>query len=185
MNGYKIMYNDSEYIWNYLEFGEYPKIHESIYSLHKKINAKRVADLCCGTGLLAHHLSQRYEHVVAIEADSKNLEKALPSPKIKYYCLNISQTTLFKLKKIFIDNNIDSVFIRRGVPELYDTGGIDLIRKLDNLFKECKIKYLVLEGRIVSKNSTHPLKSLDNEISLFHNYKETYRKKNCAVLELV
>ena len=174
---------DDQYIKEYKEQHTYPKIHDDIYSMHKHIDCKNIMDLGCCTGLLATHLSETYGTVIGIEPNKNYLKKAPKTPQVKYYNFPITPKTLGVLDKVIKKHNIDTIFGRRVMPEIYNYGGEKLIKSLNKLFYNNNIRNIVLEGRIESKNSTHNLSNINKEIQYFKDYDIKYTYKNCAILQ--
>ena len=98
--------------------------------------------------------------------------------------LKINSDNLNKLKDIILNNNIEVIFARRVFPELYGTGGIELIDSLCDMFNNCNIQYIVIEGRRPVRNAKNPLNTLDEEIKHFSKFYVQHKKyKNCCILK--
>jgi SAM-dependent methyltransferase len=178
-------FSDDKHIKNLLEYGTYPKIHDDIFYLSKFIEADNVLDLGCCTGLLSNRLANIYENVIGIEANKSFLNKAIKKDNIFYFNIKINNSTLDKVKDIIHKYNIDTIFARRVFPELYTTGGTELLNNLSTLFFTSRINYIVLEGRKPVKNATNPYNTLDREIEIFKkHYTEYIRYKNCSILKI-
>lgn len=174
------MYDDYKYLEEF-KSGNYPKIHDDIFHLACLTPAKNVLDLGCCYGLLSDRLSKHFSKVVGVEGNKHYCERAIYDNIIN---LRIQESSLEQLKTIITDNNVDMVIGRRVLPELYDTGGESLLMKLSNLFYDCNVKYLVIEGRIESKKSVNRLKSIDEEIKIMSDYYSLEeRYKRCARLK--
>lgn len=174
------MYSDLKYINDYKSYGKYPKIHDDISYLVCDTKGNNVIDIGCCYGLLSDRLSKKF-NVIGIEQNTYYCENAIYKNVIN---MSITKDTLDKLKNILIDNEIDIVVCRRVVPELYDCGGNGLIKDIEKLFYQCNVKYIILEGRIVSERSVHKLKSINEEIEILSDYYLLDKKyKRCARLK--
>lgn len=165
------MYNDEKYIRDYLKTGKFPKIHDDIWReiSGTHVCGDSVADIGCCYGLLSVRCAQIAKHVVGIEANEKYLAKAIQHPRVDYVPMTITLDTVPDLEKVFEQYKVDTVVMRRVVPELYDTGGYELIEELSKMFKRRDILRIILEGRIESSRSTHPLKNVVEEWKLFED----------------
>lgn len=179
-------YDNLEYIKTYNKTGKYPRIHNNIFSQTKYVPVNNVLDLGCSIGILSHRLGNVYENVVGIEPNRKSLENAIFRDNVTFYNFEINDSKLKLLEKIIIKHNIEGVFARKVMSEIYTTGGEELLYKLSDLFKKCNVKYLVIEGRIDIKRATHYLNNVDKEIRYFiNNYRLINMYNNCRVLELI
>lgn len=179
-------YDNLDYIKNYNKTGTYPRIHNNIFSQVKYVPVDNVLDLGCSIGILTHRLGNEYKTVVGIEPNRKSLENAIFRDNVTFYNFEINKNKLKLLKKVIEKHNIQGIFARRVISEIYTTGGEELLYELSDLFKECGIKYLVIEGRIDTKRATHYLNNVDKEIRYFiNNYKLINTYSNCRVLELI
>lgn len=178
-------FNDDKYVYDVLNYNKYPKIHDDIFYLSNFIDVDNVLDIGCCTGLLSHRLSNIYKNVIGVEANKTFIDKAINKDNVKYINLKINNKNLSKLEDILISNNIEAVFARRVFPEIYDTGGIDLLNNICDMFYKCNLKYIVIEGRKPTKNAKNPLNILDKEMQIFSKYYIEYkRNKNCCILKL-
>lgn len=176
-------FDDDEYLNIFYTTGKYPKIHDDIFSMHKVVECKNVIDLGCCTGLLSHRLSTVYNSVIGIEPSEKYLKKAVKSAKIKYKNMSINDETIDTLKDIILDNKIDGIYCRRVVPEIYETGGMELVKKFIEVLYNNGVEFVVLEGRKSNRNAINPLKSIVEENKVFNGYYETVASyRNCRVL---
>lgn len=177
-------FDDDKYIEDVKLYNKYPKIHNDIFYLSNYIQANNVLDIGCCTGLLSHRLANVYNYVIGIEANKKFIEKAIPKDNVNYINLKINSDNLNKLKDIILNNNIEVIFARRVFPELYDTGGIELLDSLCDIFNNCNIQYIVIEGRKPVRNAKNPLNTLDEEIKHFSKFYVQHKKyKNCCILK--
>ena len=178
-------FDDDKYIQDVINYNKYPKIHDDIFYLSKYVDAENVLDLGCCTGLLSHRLSSVYKNVVGVEANNRFIQKTIKKDNIKYINLKICKDNLCNFENILTENNIEAVYARRVIPELHETGGIELVNNICDIFYKHKVKYIILEGRKPTKNAKNPLNILDKELQCFSKYyTEDNRYKNCCILKL-
>ena len=83
-----------------------------------------------------------------------------------------------------IEANANS-FAKSVSPELYDTGGLALVKKVCALFAEVGIQHIVIEGRQKTPNATNLLSNVDAECAIFsEHYRVIKTYKNCRILKL-
>lgn len=176
-------FDDDEYIKRYLEHGEYPRIHDDIFSRVNIVKADNVIDLGCCTGLLSSRLAKVYKKVVGIEPCEKYLDKAVREPNIQYKCMKINKDTLEELAYIIKKYNIQAVFARRVIPELYETGGFDLVQDFVKTLSRTNVQYVIIEGRKSTSKAVNPLKNVEEEAKMFNGYfKVIDEYRECKVL---
>lgn len=177
-------FDDDKYVDNFMNYGEYPKIHDDIYYLDKYVKGLPVLDIGCCKGLLSVRLAQSHDVVVGIESNSSYFNKAIHHDNVKYYHIKIDLDTLTDVAGVIKEHGIKCVFARRVFPEIYETGGLELVHTLSNVLHENGVEYIVLEGRKPSKNAKNKLYSIEREIAALDNrYDCVKRYKNCALLE--
>lgn len=180
------MYDDLEYIDNLLEDGEYPKIHDDIFSLHEFVDASNVLDVGCCHGLLSHRLGTVYDNVVGIEPSEEYCEHLVYKDNVTYYNFEVNDENLWMLSLILMKHDIDGVFCRRVISEIYTTGGEELVDSFVNCLVNCGVKYVALEGRIKFSNSTHPLDDYKKEMAFFlDDYELIGQENNAVALRLI
>lgn len=97
--------------------------------------------------------------------------------------LTPDQVKAFRLADILAGCGIKCVFARRVLPEIYETGGADLVSRLVSLLHDGGVEYVVLEGRKPSRNAVNPLCGVDQEIAAVKGkYSVVRRFRNCCVL---
>lgn len=175
-------FDDVEYITHYHKTGEYPKIHDDIFSMDKYVPVGNVMDLGCCTGLLSNRLAAKHNLVVGIEANKKYLDNAVQKSNVHYYNTKITQETLSDIEKLVKKHKINVVYARRVLPEICDAGGVTLVQDLLRMFRENGVEYIVIEGRKCNSKSTHILKSVEQEKLLFSGlYKCSHTHNQCAI----
>lgn len=177
-------FDDDEHLKAYHERGEYPKIHDDIFSLNRFVKVDNVVDLGSCTGLLSRRLADKYKLVIGIEPSKKYVEKAIQGDNIKYINMGINEDTLGEFAKAIRDNNIKAVYARRVVPEIYETGGMELVRSFITALYDTGVEYVILEGRKSTKKAKNPLHSIDEEVKMFDKlYFPTVKYRNCQILK--
>lgn len=178
-------FNDAEYLKAYYERGEYPKIHDDIMVLAKDIEGNVVLDLGCCTGLLTRRLAINCKKVIGIDSNKHYLEQAIRDKNnIEYVHLKICENTLQQLREIIFKNNIGAVVARRVFPEIYETGGFELINDVLDIFDEELVSDILIEGRKSNRNAINPLNDIEKELkAVSRNYEPIKRYKNCALLQ--
>lgn len=146
-------YNDSEYLTAFYENGEYPKIHNDIWAASEAFHGQNVLDLGSCIGLLSKRLSQRNLKVFGVEANKSSIARAVQGDNITYVNMKVEMQTLDAFGKLITDNDIVTIYARRVIPELYETGGMELVRGFGQTCFDAGIKNIILEGR---KKVPHP-----------------------------
>ena len=177
-------FNDEIYLKQYYELKQFPKIHDDIFYLCQKLKGKHTAiDLGCCFGLLAKRLLFVFDKVIGIESNTNYLEKAINCSKIKYYNIEVNMKTLSQLEQIIKKYKVDILVARRVIPELYETGGEELLYFFKKTIYNSGINYIVLEGRKSNANAVNPLSTIEKEVKVFldlYEIQEQYR--NCILL---
>lgn len=177
-----MMYDDLEYIKDLRENGKYPKIHDNIFSLNKYVPVDNVLDLGCCHGLLSHRLGQVYKEVVGIEPNKRYCENLQYKENVHYYNFRLDKKNIRLFNKVLQKHNIQGIFCRRVLSEVYTTGGMELINLLKDRLMKNNINYIALEGRMEVSNATHPIKNTEKEIEFFEEDYEVIGEKGKAVV---
>lgn len=177
-----MQYDDLQYIKDLKENGKYPKIHDNIFSLHKYVPVDNVLDLGCCHGLLSHRLGQVYKEVVGIEPSKKYCENLQMKENVHYYNFELNKKNILLFNKVLKKHNIQGIFCRRVLSEVYTTGGDELIKLLKDRLIKNNVNYIALEGRVDMKNAVHPIKNTEKEIEYFIDYYEVIGEKDKAVV---
>ena len=179
-------FNDEGHINNVLRHGKYPKIHDDIFHISKYVLADNVMDFGCSTGLLALRLSTRFENVVGVDASFVAVSKAIEKENVSYRGLKITEDTIDELKLMLVQNKITGLFARRIIPEIWETGGQELVNSLVDAFYNSGVEYIAVEGRKPVKNPKNVLHNVDKEIEVFKGkYRVVAVHKNCRVLRKI
>lgn len=178
-------YDSLEYIDNLKNKGQYPRIHNDIFKLHELVKVDNVLDVGCCYGLLTHRLSNVYKECVGIEQNSNYAKLFLFKDNIHYYNFKINKESIMLFNSIIKKHNIEAVYCRRVIPELYDTGGFELLHYFKQVLIQNNVKYLVIEGRIKFKKAKHKFKTCYDEFAFFEDkYDVIATLNNCGVLAL-
>lgn len=178
-------FDSDEYLERYYRLGEYPRIHDDIYCLDGYVRGLNVLDIGCCYGLLSARLADTHGVVVGIEPNAKYLSKAIRRDNIHYVRLAVTEDTLPELAKILRKYDIQAAYMRRVIPEIWETGGYALVNGLIGTLAINNVGRIVIEGRKTTRNHVNPLYKVDKEIEVCGKYYgEIARLKNCAVLEI-
>ena len=176
-------YDDIEYCIELIKKKRYPKIHDDIFSLAKRINASCVVDLGCCHGLLSCRLADAFTHVIGIEPSETYLKNTVKKANVEYVHMKIEMDALDELRKVLTQKNVEAVFARRVIPEIWETGGMALCEALAKTFYSCGVKYVALEGRKKCKHPVNLLYNADRECEVFDKmYHVEYAYRNCRLL---
>ena len=160
-------YNSHEYVNDYLTYGAFPKIHDDITAVAKKVpnaNELNAVDLGACTGLLTIRMSGIFKTVTGIESSEDYARRAVHGAKIIVF--KITPDTLKGFGAVI--SGYDVMIARRVFPELYDAKKV--VYSLPEIFKAAGIQYILLEGRKRVKRPTNPLWNADLEAQLFSEH---------------
>ena len=160
-------FDDDEYINRYLSTGEYPRIHDDIFSRVDLVPVHSVMDVGCCKGLLSSRLAKKYGVVVGIDPNESYLDKAIQEPGIVYRRTGVDFDTLGAISDIIKQYSVKAVFARRVLPEICDTGGLKLVRLFIETLYTCKVDYVIIEGRRRTNRAVNPLKDVEEEVKMF------------------
>jgi len=158
-------YNSREYVNDYLTYGTFPKIHDDIFYIAKRVpdaSGLNAIDLGACTGLLTIRMSSVFKSVTGIESCEDYAGK-LQDAKIKVF--KITPKTVSEFGAVIA--GYDIIIARRVFPELYDA---KVVYFLPEIFYKAGIKYILLEGRKRVKRPTNPLSNADLEAQVFSEY---------------
>lgn len=178
-------FHSEELIYDLVVRHKYPKIHDDIFNMSSCICDMNVMDLGCCFGLLSNRLATRNKLVVGIEANKSYFDKCVANPKVKYVNLKVNMDTMPQIRQIVKENNIKALYARRVMPELYETGGLELCEAFAKAMYDTDVTFVVLEGRVKTKNATNFLSSIDREVTLYKDmYQVMLSYKNCRLLRI-
>lgn len=176
-----------EYVDDYNNYGIFPKIHNDIaYCIKKFANKKEPClDICSCTGLLsARSIACGRSFCIGIESNKNSIDRAIKHIKTKFFNIHIKEETLPEIEALIKEYKPTLAIARRALPEIAN-GDVDIIKNLFTLLHKNGIEDVIIEGRIVSKNSVNILSSIEDEISVIEStgkYLLRNRYKNCAYL---
>jgi hypothetical protein len=179
-------YNDQAHIDEYLNSGKFPKIHDDIASVIRKIAPQHepCIDLGSCTGLLAiQSIKIGRSLTIGIEGNKSDFNRAIPHSKVKYENFYIGSDTFGQLSAILKKYKPTLVIARRIIPEI-SMNNINVIKQLSLLFAENGVKHIILEGRKTTRNPKAILYNVRLEANCFMSEFEpigTY--KNCIALK--
>ena len=159
-------YSSDEYVKAYIKNGSFPKIHEDIALVARKMpDAGKLSaiDLGACTGLLTKRMSLFFKSVTGIESSDDYISRSVPGVNIKIF--RITPDNVSKLGALI--SGYDAIIARRVFPELHDA---KVANFLPPIFYKAGIKYILLEGRKKVKRPANPLWNADLEARLFSEY---------------
>lgn len=178
-------FDDDKYVKDFVAYGIFPKIHDNIIDTVSMVSCDVAIDLGSCTGLLSARLIENgYKRVIGIEGNPAYLKKAVKHSGVTYSNFYITEENLGKLETLLDTHKVEMIVARRVFPEICDTGGLDLVKRLAVIFDKHKVKFITIEGRIDSKNAVNKLHNIDSEVKMFNGYYDEYvAHKNCRILK--
>lgn len=178
-------FDSDKHLERYYGLGVYPKIHDDIYYLDRYVRDLNVLDVGCCYGLLSARLADTHKVVVGVEPSARYLSKAIRRDNIHYMRMAITEDTLPELSKILREYNIQAAYMRRVIPEIWETGGYALVNGFIGTLAVNNVQRIVVEGRKTTRNHINPLYKVEKEIEACGKYYGVIaRFRNCAVLEI-
>lgn len=175
---------DQKYIDEYKEKGIFPKIHDDIFNLVSGTAMRDVTmDLGSCTGLLSVRLAGVMPAVIGLEGNRNYVKRSVEHDRVKIENLYVTAENLAAIEKIIKDNKVRIVVARRVLPEIAETGGIQLVKDMAKMFHAAHVEEIFIEGRKASKNATNPLSDMMKEAKALSEYYQPLMKhKNCLGL---
>lgn len=165
-------FDSQQYLDDYVQKGTFPKIHDKIAAVIAARCPKVPAmDFGACIGMLTTRLVEQLDmpSAVGIEPDRKNLGRALTRPNVKFYNMPIDQKHLMQLERIITENGVRLLVARRVISEI-GFNNFAFMPVLSESLQRCGIEDIVLEGRVYSARSTHPIPNADKEAELMSNH---------------
>lgn len=179
-------YNDGDYIRRYKEFGEFPHIHDDIFAISRSLIGQNVIDLGCCTGLLTLRLATRNNLVIGVEANAAFLDECISASNVKYRNIRVSADTLQDFAGLVDKYHIQTIYARRVLPELQETGGAELVADFIKLCYGHNVERFVIEGRKSNKNAVNPLSSVQKEVEAMRGFYAVEKSYNeCRIMKRV
>lgn len=169
-----------------MDFGEFPHIHDDIFAISSGLMGENVIDLGCCTGLLAIRLASRNNLVIGIDSNAESIDKCIDKSNVKYRHLCVSLATLSDFLELVDKYHISTIYARRVIPELFETGGMELVDAFIKACHEHGVNRFVLEGRKDRKGSKNPLSCVQKEVDAMrglYSVEKTY--KQCRIMKRV
>jgi hypothetical protein len=174
------MYDSEKYLIDFKEKNAYPSIHNEIYNRICMLNHNRpMLDLGCCFGLLAERLNNSGINCIGVEKSIKHINLGRQyGIKSKIYNESIDS-----IDAIIKEYNIELLIARRCLPEAFGNN-IENGYLFSKMASQLNVTYIVIEGRVVTKNHVNQLFCLDEEIKLFlFEYECIDNNKNIAILK--
>jgi len=179
-------FNDEYYLKAWKENNEYPKIHRKLFELIKeRVTGDSFIDVCGCHGLLGQHLLELGSAVMC-DADTKTIKMGKDyGLTLKQYEIKITENTYPEFSQILTTNSVNVLVARRCFSEIFAPIPKDHWPTFAQLIKDAGVKEVFLQGRAVSKNHTHPLYSVVQEIEVIDSqYEVQYQEGQHAYLTL-
>lgn len=191
-------FDSQEHLDRWKATGEFPAIHDAIFSLMEQRlvgrTGLRVLDLACSTGLLGERIWQRLpgvEYVLGLDSDGdamcRGANAGITVPTLNQ---SVRPGSMVSLQAQMMKIHINVVVARRCIPEIFG-GQPDLARSFMSILASTDVTDLFIEGRVESARSTHPLKSVNQEISFLDAANHSHlcalwtKSGRCAHMRLV
>lgn len=179
-------YDAQEYLDNWRERGEFPKIHDALFAMvTEHASGRRFVDLCGNTGLLAQRILEKLgaEQVVGVEmsqdAVARGRAAGMTYPRL---VTKVDQTTLPAVEEFLKQHAIDTLVARRCLSEVFylNTGfGPEFCAAMLRV----GIRQVFIQGRAPTGKPTHPIPSVHEEIAcLESHFRVVEVKGQCAYL---
>jgi hypothetical protein len=156
-------FDSPELVAAWSDAGVYPAIHDAMHQWVRETIGPRdgtVLDLCSSTGLLARRLGRAGYRTVAVTQPGPALTLARDAGVYDHtpvLGLRIGPSELPVLDGFMREHQVRTVVARRAFPELWDALGETDFRIMAELWVDAGVRNVLLEGRVASARSTHPL----------------------------
>jgi hypothetical protein len=165
-----------EYVDAWQASGVFPTIHDRIVNVARSEIGPcdgTVLDLCSSTGLIGRRLADVGYQVMACQEPGPALQLGRERgvyAGIPVLEVRITPGTLGRLLAWCEDHQVRTVVARRCFPELWDALGADDFPVLVRELAEAGVERIVLEGRVASGRSVHPLATAAAEVAAFASH---------------
>lgn len=142
--------------------GEWPAIHTPVVTMVREVcdPGESLCDLGSSTGLLGRRLAGLGYRVCAVEQPGSALSRGILAgvyDGVPYLGARIQPDTLQVLAGHLQQHGVTTVIARRVFPELWDALGPDEWPRLPAMLLEVGVRRIIVEGRVPSGRTTHPL----------------------------
>lgn len=188
-------FSDEEYLRAWKEEGNYPKIHDTLYTLFASTyQSKTVMDLCSCTGLLGQRIKDVNKiNVVSVEGDPAWIARGNKwGTNVPVLELWILPETLPRFTQFIEDNEVTGICARRCISEIFgnDAKGRHLkspnwewAETFTKAILNAGIKEIWIEGRANQGRSTHCIPDTATEARCFGSrFKIEEEYRTCAYL---
>jgi hypothetical protein len=178
-------FDDPSYVQEWLDTGTYPRIHDAIfYVAAQYLTGAPALDLCCSTGLLGKRvMDQLGIQCFGVDGDFNALlvgQKSGVFRDSSLMFIDIKPDTLKYLGVFLSEHRVSEVLARRC---LYELAKKVPLSDVANLFYECGVTQIIMEGHVFAQGSTNFMLQADNQaLSLLPWYEQVFQKNNVRVL---
>lgn len=182
-------YDSQDYLDAYTARGELPVIHQGVNDLFAKYSPGHVAaiDFGASVGLLCAAMVRTVPKVIGLEGDPKSVARALrvPGIRVQHFIVDASSVAAMAPLATVLQRYQPTLCMMRRVLSEISQGKMDYAVRFIRFLGEHGVQKIVIQGRVYSARSTHPLPSTDAEIEACTaaGYHVIERVKECAVLE--
>ena len=166
-------FDSLEYLDQWQREGRYPAIHDEMFAVvTSRVVGRRYLDLCCSTGLLGQRIAAKAwaETVVGVDGDNGALQAGKDAGiNVPLIHLAITDTTMDQLGDLIRQHGLTVMLARRCLPELSD-GDPERAKRLLAITAKAGITEIVVQGRDVSRRTTHVLGSIEREIAVIEPF---------------
>jgi len=163
-------FDDQRHLDEWKASGVFPQIHDDIFWLVcARARGRHVLDLACSTGLLAQRLrgNEQFETVHGIDTDMDALLRGTAAGIKDLTPFRVAREKYRELCDLLEEWRIDVVVARRCLPEILGDGSWG--REFAATLATAGVRDLFIEGRVLSKRSTAPLRHVDLEVRALGN----------------
>lgn len=180
-------FDDPQLVHRWRSEGQFPAIHRKVFEAASIHAEGAVLDLCSSTGLLGRRMVDELGFTCcALEGDQRAVSAGIAAgvynATLPVLCLRITPGSLATLHDWCRGHEVRTVVARRCFPELSESVDLNDLREA---FARAGIERIILEGRVASARTTHPLGRVQNEVdALAPTYSVRTGGGNIRVLQL-
>lgn len=164
-------FDATEYVDTWKATGRFPAIHDRITALvREEVSPSEgtVLDLCASTGLLGRRLADCGYTVTAVQepgpATMTGVAAGVYDP-VDLLALRIAPDTVGEFLRHVEDHEVRTIVARRCFPELWEALSDVEFGVMARGLVDAGVRRIVLEGRVASHRSTHPLATAAHEVT--------------------
>lgn len=163
-------FSDGQYLKDWANDKSYPKIHDAMFNMIEKYQeGTGFIDLCGNHGMLATRIYENIcENTILVDGDAGALKLGVSySIPVMAYHLMVTPKNYGKFFMLLSRHDIDTIVARRCISELFTDSSDPMCAVFTNLCRKGGINQVFLQGRAPTKNATHPIPSIKEEMECF------------------